>query len=201
MADAGEMRGGLERRLVDDALDCGVGALARAAAGAVGDGDKGRLERLQAFDCLPQRLFRFVGLGRREFERDVKRARVGDEVFEAHAALAFLLLALSASQSFTVSSSFAPLVMASDATGVRPAAANQPCTSRSAKPRRRCAKSVRRNSSSCGAKSAISKRPPSRITRAASITAACGSSRKCSTWWNSTASKPLMPLPFGNGRR
>src|SRR5262249_44799173 len=51
-----------------------------------------------------------------------------------------------------------------------------------AKPKRSCAYSSRRNSSSWGAKSTIMSRPPGESTRTASRTARCGSLMKCSTW-------------------
>ncbi len=54
--DAGEMRGRRQRRLVEDALDGGVRALARRAAGAVGHRDEIRRQRRQPLDRLPQRL-------------------------------------------------------------------------------------------------------------------------------------------------
>ena len=45
--DAGEVRGGTDRRLVDDALQHRVGALAGVAAGAVSHRDEMRVERRQ----------------------------------------------------------------------------------------------------------------------------------------------------------
>src|SRR5512135_700201 len=176
MSDAGQMGCRLEAGFVDDALDRGVGSLAGRAAGAIGDRDERRRQGLKPADRLPQ-----IGLGlgrfrRLEFEGDFDSALVGDEIVEAHAASARDLASDWASQSFTVSL-FLPAAIASLASGFNPAAANQPCTSRSENPSRRWAKSLRRNSRSCGAKSAINKRPPGRITRAASATAAPGSSR------------------------
>ena len=44
-ADAGEMRGGLDRGLAQDARDGGMGALAGRAAGAIGHGDEIRAQR------------------------------------------------------------------------------------------------------------------------------------------------------------
>src|SRR5689334_18782316 len=176
MARACEMRGWLEPGLLDDALDGRMRAFARGAACAIGDRDERRRQRLEPADGAPQRLFGFRRFRRREFEGDRDRPPVGDEFAEAHAASACAFAAASASQIFTVSL-FLPAAIASLATGLRPAAWNQPCTSRSAKPSRRWAKSLRRNSKSCGATSAIKRRPPARITRAVSPTAAAGSSR------------------------
>ena len=50
------MRGGLERGFFDDALDGGVGALARRTARAIGDRDESGLQRLQPLDRAPTAL-------------------------------------------------------------------------------------------------------------------------------------------------
>ena len=56
----------------EDALDRGVRALARRAAGAIGDRDEVRLQRREPRDRLPQRLLHLRGLRRKEFERDAR---------------------------------------------------------------------------------------------------------------------------------
>ena len=72
--DAGEMRGGLQVGLAHDAGDGGVRALARRAAGAVGDGDELRAQRRQPLDRRPQRRLHLLRLGREELEGDVDLA-------------------------------------------------------------------------------------------------------------------------------
>ena len=77
-ADAGEMRGGLHRRLAHQPGDRGVGALAGRAARAVGDGDEGGVERLEPARRLPQVRLHLRRLRREELERDPDgRARRG----------------------------------------------------------------------------------------------------------------------------
>ena len=66
--DASEMRRRRQHGLGEDAFHRRVGALARRAAGAIGDGNEIRLERRQPADRLPQRLFHLRGLGRKEFK-------------------------------------------------------------------------------------------------------------------------------------
>src|SRR5262249_15394177 len=149
MSDTSQMRGRLQRRLFDDALDGGVRALACRSARAVSYRDKGRCKRLKPADATPEELLGFVGFGRRGLERNRDGVWVGDEVAKGQAASARLPAPASASQSFTVSFP-APEAIASLARGFKPAAWNHPCTSRSEKPRRRWAYSVRRNSRSCG---------------------------------------------------
>ena len=58
--DASQMRGRRQRRFRQDALDRRVRALARRAAGAVGDRDEIRRERRQALDRLPQDLLHLL---------------------------------------------------------------------------------------------------------------------------------------------
>src|SRR5579883_1693095 len=172
------MRRRLQACFLDNALDRGVGALAGRTARAIGDRDECRRQRLQPANAGPQIGFGFIRPGRREFERDRQGTGIGDQLFKAHAA-SFLLLALAvANHSLTVSFSlWLRGAMVSLPALLKPAAANQLSTSLSEKPRRRWAYSSRRNSSLCGAKSAISNRAPGAITRAASATAAPGSSR------------------------
>src|ERR1017187_2414492 len=55
-----------ETTLVEDSLDGLVRAFARAAAGAVGDRDEFRRERLEPFDGAPQRLFHLLCFRRKE---------------------------------------------------------------------------------------------------------------------------------------
>ena len=72
--DAGQMRGRRQRRLRENALDRRVRALARRAAGAVGDRDEIRRQRRQPLDRLPQDLFHLRRLRREEFERHLDAA-------------------------------------------------------------------------------------------------------------------------------
>ena len=69
--DAGEMRGRLEMRLLQDAGDGGVSALAGRTAGAVGHRDESRIERLEPADGAPQRLLHRLRSRREELERHV----------------------------------------------------------------------------------------------------------------------------------
>ena len=69
--DAGEMGGGRELRFGDDPRHGCVGALARAAARAVGDRDETRRQRREPGDRLPQRRLHLGRLRREEFERDM----------------------------------------------------------------------------------------------------------------------------------
>ena len=73
---AGQMRRRRERGLGQDALDGRVRALARRAAGAVGDRDEVGRERRQPRDRFPQRLLHLLGLRREELERDADAASV-----------------------------------------------------------------------------------------------------------------------------
>src|ERR1019366_3265364 len=57
---------------VEDALDRFVRAFARAAAGAVCDGDELRRERLEPFHRAPKRFFHLRSFRREEFEGDVE---------------------------------------------------------------------------------------------------------------------------------
>src|SRR3546814_19209493 len=77
--DAGKMRGGLKRRLASDAFDRGVGALAGRAAGAIGDRDEARRERLQRLPRLPHGLLHLLRPGRDAFERDFTIPRAAGE--------------------------------------------------------------------------------------------------------------------------
>src|SRR5256885_16357410 len=52
--DAGQMRGGFERRLIADPAHGRVGALAGRAAGSVSNGDEARRQRFEPFDDLPE---------------------------------------------------------------------------------------------------------------------------------------------------
>src|SRR5436190_16616904 len=73
-ADAGQVRGRLERGLFKDALDRAVGPLARGAAGAVGHRHEGWIERLEPVDRGPQGLFHRLGLRGEELEREADAA-------------------------------------------------------------------------------------------------------------------------------
>jgi hypothetical protein len=76
-ADAGQVRGRLQRGLVEDPLDGAVGALAGRAPGAVGHRDEGRVQRGQTGDRLPQALFHLLGLRRKELERHARTDGAG----------------------------------------------------------------------------------------------------------------------------
>src|SRR5437868_2400699 len=52
--DAGEVGRRSQRRLLEDAFDGGVGALASRAAGAIGDRDEPRLQGSESLDRGPQ---------------------------------------------------------------------------------------------------------------------------------------------------
>src|SRR5262249_27207647 len=68
-----------------DADDEVVGAVAFRAAGAVGDGDEGGLEFLEAGDGAEQFLGRRVGLGREELEAEGGPV-LGEDVLNVHGA-------------------------------------------------------------------------------------------------------------------
>src|SRR5204862_477404 len=124
-------------------------------------------------DRLPQRLLHLLRLRRKEFEahvdvaRHVREQRRRQRVYDSHAAFTpcFSSPVLRPSHNFTVSS---PPSSVSTFTGASPCASNQPSTCSSEKPRRVCASLCRSSSRSCGAKSAMSSRPPGASTRAAS---------------------------------
>ena len=186
------MRGRRQRGLGEDAFDGRVGALARRAAGAIGDGNEIRLKRRQPADRLPQRLLHLRGFGRKEFERHADAARLAgiDEAAftrRVHQAtsrvfgVASTMRGSRASQSETVILPCGPGAIGCWRTTSRPAASSHCVTVSGAKPSRRWACSSRRNSRSCGAKSTTSSRPPGRSTRTASRMARALSSRKCST--------------------
>ena len=79
-ADAGQMRRGRQRGFLEDPLDRRVGALSGRSAGAVGDRDEARLQRLEGLDRLPQRLLHLLRLRREEFEADLDvAARFGEQ--------------------------------------------------------------------------------------------------------------------------
>src|SRR5262249_11982303 len=203
--DAGEMSRRGERSLRQDALDGRVRALARGAARAVGDRDEIRLERRKAGDRVPQRLFHLLGLRREELEGDADAAlpAIAEALDEAAGARLGLHHATSRAGAASVMRGSRPsqsetAILPSEAgsgaklgrsTAATPAAFIHCVTVSGAKPRRRWACSSRRNSRSWGAKSTTSKRPAGRSTRAASWIARAPSSRKCSTWWMTTASK------------
>ena len=73
MADAGEVRDGVERGGLLDAHDEVVRQLAGGAAGAVGDADKGGLEGLQFADGLVQRLEASAVFGGKNSNENVGR--------------------------------------------------------------------------------------------------------------------------------
>ena len=70
--DAGQVRGGLQGRLLQHPQHGAVGAVAGRAAGAIGHRDEGRVQRLQPADRLPQALLGLRRLGRRELEGDAR---------------------------------------------------------------------------------------------------------------------------------
>ncbi len=67
--DAGQVCRGLEVGFVEHTLNRAVRPFTRRAAGAIGHGDKGRIERRQTSDRRPQGLLHLLGLGREEFKR------------------------------------------------------------------------------------------------------------------------------------
>src|SRR4029077_20990335 len=69
--NAGEMSRRLQLGLLQDAGDRGVGALARRAAGAVGDGNIARPQRLEPADRTPQSLLHGCRPRWKELERHV----------------------------------------------------------------------------------------------------------------------------------
>ena len=73
VADAGQVRDGRQVGLALDADDQVVRPLAGRAAGAVGDRDERRLQRLQLGDGAEQLLGRLVGLRREELEAERRR--------------------------------------------------------------------------------------------------------------------------------
>ena len=93
--DAGEVRGGLERALVEQAPDGGVRALARGAARAVRHADEVGTKRLQPRDGAPEIRFHLGRLGREELERDPEIALRGDR---CHVARTFLHVAAPSRQ-------------------------------------------------------------------------------------------------------
>ena len=142
-----------------EAGDRRVGALARRAAGAVGDRDEGRVERLEPPRRLPQVRLHLRRLRREELERDADRrarpARAG-RAWRASGELRVGFLksvrndarVLGDPQRDRQLAGFAGRRgrPASTATAARPASARKPSISASGKPSRRWAKSVRRNS-------------------------------------------------------
>ena len=57
--------------------DRGMGAESRGAAGAIGDRDEARRQRLQPADAAPKLSFQRLGPGREELERQQRRLRAG----------------------------------------------------------------------------------------------------------------------------
>src|SRR6185312_16790874 len=70
-ADAGEMRGRLDRGLIQYARNSRVGAFARLAAGAISDRYERGTQRLKTLNRGPEDLLHHLGLRREEFERNV----------------------------------------------------------------------------------------------------------------------------------
>ena len=118
-ADAGQMRRGLHRRFAHDALDRRMGALARRAAGAIGDRDETGLSGSSRSIASHKVRLHLLGLGREELERDLDRragAAEGDR-FRGHQAnsrrrfgkASEMTRGSSASQNATVSLPASPL--------------------------------------------------------------------------------------------
>ena len=74
--DAGEMCGGAQRGVGEQAAHGGVRPLTRRAAGAVGHGNEVRGERCQAFDGAPELRVHLLGLRWEELEGDAEGAAV-----------------------------------------------------------------------------------------------------------------------------
>src|SRR3954452_7354034 len=68
VGDDGEMAHRRQRRLTGDPLSDAHRRLPSRAAGAIGDGDERRLERLELADRLPEMPLALGGLGREELE-------------------------------------------------------------------------------------------------------------------------------------
>ena len=68
MADAGEVREYLGAEAGAEVVDDFAGAFAAGAAGAVGDGDKRRLQVAERSDGVSKVLDAVVGLGREELK-------------------------------------------------------------------------------------------------------------------------------------
>ncbi len=186
------MRRRRQHGLGEDALDGRVRALARRAAGAIGDRDEIRLQAAQAArspPTAPAPCPRFWA----ERTRTRRGCRAARRSHEAARAVALITppRALPARRARCADRARArarprsclPARAARFCcrTRSRPAASSHCVTVSAAKPSRRWACSSRRNSRSCGAKSTTSSRPPGRSTRAASRIARALSSRKCST--------------------
>src|SRR5262245_62172991 len=76
--DAGDVAGGLEACLLRHALDDGGCAFTRRAAGAIGDGDVGRVQRLKTAHGIPELLLHVGRLGREELEGYARRFHAAD---------------------------------------------------------------------------------------------------------------------------
>ena len=200
---AGEMRGGRERRLGEDALDRRVGALAGRAAGAVGDRDEVRRERREPRDRLPQGLLHLLGLRREELEGDADaRVRGCGSGWRAAAVRApsrdlargrrCTMRGSRASQSDTAilpSESRLRRQAADATTPSRPACSSHCVTVSGAKPSRRWRVLVAQEFELVRREIDHQQPAAGRSTRAASRIARPPSSRKCSTWWMMTTSK------------
>jgi len=82
--DRREVRDGRERGLLRDARHDAERAIARGAAGAVGHGDEGRLERRElVHDDVEERVLRLRGLRREELEAEGPPLLI-DEIAHAH---------------------------------------------------------------------------------------------------------------------
>src|SRR5579859_541021 len=178
-------------RLLQHPQDRAVGAVTRRAASPIGDRHEGRIERFKPADRLPEGLFGLGGLWGGEFEGDIgPRARpnagAGDRAKDAfgdigpalfHAAFLWRARPRSEVQIFTVSPALSAGGSEITCKFARPASDSHRAISGSAKPSLRCWCCSRRNSSRCGAKSAMISLPPAATMRAASLTAAAGSAR------------------------
>ena len=203
------MRGRLQRRLVDDAHDRVVRALARRAAGAVGDRDElAGAAAPAARRALHSASSIFSVLGGKNSKETSISPAPSSRLLRSDATAITGLLQGAGSRRFVLvapppagarraratRSSLRPgapaagrqIALAAAARGRRPSASAPPARRRS-RAGRAHARS-RKNSRSCGAKSTISSRPPGASTRAASRMASAGSDRKCSTWCMTTAS-------------
>ena len=205
------MRGRRERGLGQDALDGRVRALARRAAGAVGDRDEVGLQRRKPRDRLPQRLLHLLGLRREELEGDADAALVaGVEAAGAgrgrrssgdlprgrrrqHDARD-RARARATPRSGPRRLAPAPGFAAAPGRGRRPSSTAPRCRERSRAGGGRARRAgtrghAARNRPPAAARPGAARAPPRAMARAPS-------SRKCSTWWMMTTSKES----FGSAR-
>ena len=153
--DAGQMRGGLDRGLVDDPRHRRMGALAGRATGAISHRDKTWTQRREPFDRFPEGCLHRLGRRRKKLERDgnigTDRAACTRKTTRLHFVHANSRVVTGSGSAITrgsrPSQSETVSLLASPRPGTRsslvikssPAAAMKPAISSAAKPSRRCA--------------------------------------------------------------